>query len=206
MTLVVAPIPVGAKLIDTIAPLGLGQLVSMREAGVEGVIAYLGGNLTPTLLEDAQQAKVGVVPVNFSRAEQWQPSAQLGQADAARSVRLLQALGVPLEGLYDWCDLEGCGSDPTGYLHGYAPIILSAGAKAGLYVGAGGLLSGTQLYALPGFTGYWRSQSRGIPEPQCGFVLSQLYPSVHCAGTLVDYDYAQHDFQGRSATWLVGAG
>ena len=202
--MIVSPIPVGTKLIDTVATLPLATLRAMGELGVRGVIAYLGGNLTPQLVGDCERAGFGVVPVNFSHAPGWIPSAQLGESDARNSTNHLSLLGIPTEGLYDWCDLEGAGGDPTTYLHAYSAIVADQGRKAGLYVGAGGLLSGAQLYALPGFTGYWRSQSRGIPEPQCGFVLDQLYPSVKCAGTLVDYDYAQQDFEGRSATWVCG--
>lgn len=202
MTWTVRPIPVGTKLVDTTTELTPPRLNSLRAQGVEGVIAYLGGNLTPALLSACEVACIGVVPVNFSREPGWPPSVQLGESDAQNSVRRLSALGVPTEGLYDWCDLEGAGGDPTGYLNAWAAIVADGGRKAGLYVGAGGLLTGPELYALPGFTGYWRSLSRGIPEPQCGFMLSQLYPTTTCAGVEVDYDFACHDFEGRSATWL----
>jgi len=201
---VVAAIPIGSRLVDTVASLGLATLRSMKRLGIDGVIAYLGGNLTPELLSDCHTVGMGVVPVNFSHKEGWIPSTQLGQADAEASIRHLSTLACPTEGLYDWCDLEGAGGDPTGYLRAWGSITADQGRKAGLYVGAGGLLTGPQLYSLPDFTGYWRSLSRGIPEPQCGYLLSQLYRSAYCAGTLVDYDYAQEDFEGRSATWLVG--
>ena len=206
MSLVVAPIPVGSRLIDTVA--NLDDLAKMQELvaqGVDGFIAYLGGNLTPKLLANAEQLRKGVVPVNFSRGDPWTPSEQLGELDGNASMKRLAGLGVPTVGLYDWLDLEGCSADPTSYLNRAAALIATQGRKAGLYVGAGGLLNGAQLYALPQITGYWRSLSRGIPEPQCGFMLSQLYPSTPCAGELVDFDFAQHDFESRAATWLIAA-
>jgi len=69
---------------------------------------------------------------------------------------------------------------------------------------ARGLLTAEQLYALPGFTRYWRSLSN-VPEPQCGFVLNQVYPTTSFAGVSIDYDYAQLDYEARSATWLAAA-
>lgn len=200
--MIVQPIPVGTRLIDTVADMGPSALAAARDCGAEGIIAYLGGNLTRDLIANAFALRLGIVPVNFSRGNAWAPSAQLGELDATTSTKRLVDLGVPTVGLYDWIDLEGCGSDPTAYLNACGRIVADQGRKAGLYVGSGGLLSGAQLYALPAFTGYWRSLSRGIPEPQCGFMLSQVYPSTMCGGTLVDFDFAARDFEGRAATWL----
>ena len=52
MGLIVAPIPVGAKLVDTIANLTAAELAAFKAGGIEGVIAYLGGNLTQALLSE----------------------------------------------------------------------------------------------------------------------------------------------------------
>ena len=202
--MIVSAIPIGARLVDTTAGLTLAELKAMRAGGIEGLIAYLGGNLTPQLLEDALSADLGVCPVNFSRGELWMPTATLGKQDAAVSLTHLAALKCPVAGLVDWCDLEGSGGNPTSYLDAWSEELLGDGAQrvAGLYVGAGGLLTGVQLYALPGFTRYWRSLSN-VPEPDCGFVLNQLYPTTAFNGTPVDYDFAQLDYRGRAATWLV---
>ncbi len=206
MSAIVAAIPIGTRLIDTVSSLTPTQLTAFKAGGIDGVVAYLGGNLTQTFLGAALAAGLGVCPVNFSRADPWIPTASLGTQDAAASASRLDALGVPVEGLVDWCDLEGCGADPTAYLHAWAAQLLSdkKGRLAGLYAGAGGLLSAAQLFALPGFTRYWRSLSN-VPEPQCGFVLNQLYPTTTFQGVGIDYDFAQQDYAGRSATWLKAA-
>lgn len=200
--MIVAPIPVGARLVDSTG-LTPGICPALKAAGVDGLIGYLGGCLTPALVAAAMANRLGIVPVNYSHEEGWIPSAALGEADAVKSTRLLAALGIPMVGLVDWCDLEGAGADPTAYLNSWSEIVAEEARLAGLYVGAGGLLSGPQLYGLPRFTRYWRSLSMGIPEPQCGFCLDQLYPSTVCAGLLVDYNFAQQDFEGRVATWVV---
>jgi hypothetical protein len=200
---IVAPIPIGAKIVDTTENLTAADLAAFKADGIDGICAYLGGNLTQALLSEAENQQLGVSPVNYSRVDPWTPTAALGISDATTSVARLTALKVPLVTLVDWCDLEGAASDPTAYLNAWSTQLLSYknGLIAGLYVGAGGLLNGEQLYALPGFTRYWRSLSN-VPEPQCGFVLNQVYPTTSFAGVSVDYDYAQLDYNGRSATWL----
>ena len=153
---------------------------------------------------------MGVVPVNFSHPAGWMPTATLGAQDGAASLSALKALGVPLVGLNDSIDIEGCGADPTLYIDAYVQSIDASGSGlvGGEYVGAGGLLNAQQLYALPGIHAYWHSCSQGIPEPECGFVMVQLPPpNVIVPGTTVpvDYDFACRDFRGRAPTWLVPA-
>lgn len=208
MSMIVAAIPVGARLIDTEEALGPTALASLRDEHVDGIIAYLGGNLTPELIKNAHGLGMGVVPVNFSHGQGWLPSSALGAADAENSVRRLAALGIPLKGLDDWCDIEGCGGDPTSYCVAWCERVLGdgAGRVPGEYVGAGALLSGHQHYMLP-FEGYWHSCSRAIPEPDCGFKMYQLFPPDQITkGRLqVDYDFASRDFKGRAPTWVIAA-
>lgn len=198
--MIVQEIPVGARLIDSV---GLRPEHIANLGNVDGIIAYLGGDLTPELVAAALEAKKGVVPVNYSRSEGWSPSAALGHADAATSLKQLDALCLPVVGLVDWCDLEGCGDDPTTYLDAWSEDVTATQRIGGLYVGAGGLLTGVQLYQLPHFSRYWHSLSRGIPEPSCGYVLGQLYPTVIAGGLELDFDFAQKDFLGRAASWVV---
>ena len=174
----------------------------MHKLGFDGIIAYLGGNFTMPLLENATSIGMGVVPVNFSRAPGWIPTAELGEQDATSSTAKLAALGVPTDGLVDWCDLEGAGADPTAYLNAWSNVVSSDGRLSGLYVGSGCVLSGPELYALPKFTRYWRSLSL-VPEPACGFCMTQLYPTTTFAGVSVDVDFACKDFENRSATWII---
>lgn len=204
MTLAVAEIPVGTRLVDTVAALGPSQLAALRAAGVGGVIAYLGGNLNPLLLAAARAAGLGVVPVNFSRAAGWIPSADEGVLDSARSAANLRSLGAPTKGLSDWCDLEGCAADPSAYGRAWADLANSDGSGRipSLYVGAGALLTGRQLYLLP-FRGYWHSMSSAIPEPDCGFQMVQVFPTVSAAGVAVDFNISQHDFRSRAPTWWI---
>jgi hypothetical protein len=205
--LVVQSIPVGARLFDTVAPLSLAELQALKAAGCEGLILYLGGNLTSATLADATGIGLGVAPVNFSRKEGWIPSATLGTSDAQASIANLSALHIPVRGLDDWCDIEGCGANPTSYCEAWCAEVLGdgAGRVAGEYIGAGALLAGHQHYLLP-FEGYWHSCSSQIPEPDCGFKLFQLFPpDQKVSGIEIDFNFACRDFRGRAPTWVKEA-
>lgn len=208
-SLAVQPIPVRTRLVDTIAVYSAATLRALKDAGAEGIIGYLGGNLTPDAIENALALDLGIVPVNYSHVEGWLPSADLGAADATNSVKRLFALGVPIAGLDDWCDVEGCGGDPTSYCSSWCSIVAGdgAGRVPGEYIGAGAMLTGRAHYLLP-FRGYWHSCSRSIPEPDCGFKMFQVYPPNQTVALVgggsveVDWDFVGRDFQGRAPTWL----
>ena len=203
--MIVAPIPVSSRLADTIAVLTPSALADLQAHGIDGVIAYLGHNLTAALVDACAAAHMGLVPVNVSRGEGWIPTAALGTADARASVAALTALGVPVAGLDDWCDVEGCGADPTAYARAWCAelVVGGDGRRPKAYVGAGALLGGHAWYALP-FVGYWHSCSAQIPEPDCGFQLDQIYPpNQMCGSVQIDYNFARRDFHGRAPTWLI---
>ena len=84
----------------------------------------------------------------------------------------------------------------------WADTISAAGFTPGLYVGANCGMTAEELYQLR-VTRYWRSMSL-VPTPQCGFVMSQLYPTTTVAGVGVDIDVPQQDWQGRT-TMMIGA-
>jgi hypothetical protein len=205
--LAVKPIPIRANLVDTEETLTLDMIRGIKADGNHGIIAYLGGNLTPELIENCASENMGLVPVNFSRAAGWTPTANLGEIDAMASLRRLAMLGLPTVGLNDWCDLEGCSSDPTEYCKAWCGVELGSttGIVPASYGGAEMMLTGRQWFLLP-FRGYWHGDSRRVPEPDCGFQLIQLFPpNQHVAGAQVDYTIAQRDWEGRAPTWIVPA-
>lgn len=210
MSVIVSPVPSGSRLFDSICELTPTQLRAFKDVGADGVIAYLGLNLTKDVCANAFALGLGVVPVSPSRADGWIPTADLGVQDGATVLRQLQELaatvagGLPLQGMVDWADVEGCGADPTSYIDSRSSTILAPKLlEAGMYVGAGALLSAKALYALPQVTRYWRSCS-DVPEPLCAWCLEQCRPgNLKRAGTLVDINFAETDLRGRSATWWV---
>jgi hypothetical protein len=205
MTVVVQPVPPGSKLFDTIAALTPTRLRAFQEAGADGIVAYLGLNLTADVVANAHSLGMGVAPVSPSRPNAWIPTADLGEEDADEVLEQLAALALPIGGLVDWADVEGCGADPTAYVNTRSAKLVGASLFAGMYVGAGALLSAPALYALPQVTHYWRSCS-DVPMPACQWVLQQCRPgNLSAGGTLVDIDFAEQDLRGRAASWWVAS-
>jgi hypothetical protein len=65
-------------------------------------------------------------------------------------------------------------------------------------VGAGQVLTGSELYSLPSVHLYWRGGSLGIPEPNCGFAIWQIPPLEQMvANTNVDVSVTGADLRGR---------
>ena len=206
MPAIVKPIPVGSRIVDTVEPLTLAMCKAFKASGVDGVFQYL-GQLTADRKDMILGEGLGLCAVGFAEENAWQPTAAHGAQRGQEMVVHAHRVGL-VEGLHLWRDLEGCAGDSLTTsldIEAGAAQVVSADFLGGLYVGAGQALNAGQLYRLRDITAYWQSLSRGIPEPDCGFVLKQLYPSSKCCGVLVDYSFAQEDFQGRSATWLVAS-
>lgn len=206
----VAPIPVGARLVDTIQVLGPQTLSALRHGvsglPVDGVLRYW-ESLTEKEVQDTLAAGLGLGIVGYSRAPGWHATPGDGTRDAAAQLGRCFELRLPIEGLYQWCDLEGCASPAalcSRYATEFGDFVSSQKGIGGLYVGADQPLTAEELYALQSIHGYWRSQSARIPEPRCGWMMLQLYPSTPAAGVNVDFDVAQTDYRGRQATWIVG--
>ena len=124
--------------------------------------------------------------------------------DGPRTVEELKALQIPA-GVTVWLDIESIGADVSPQhvidsINSWADAVIAGGFQPGLYVGAGVGLTASQLYALR-VVRYFRSMSL-VPEPACGFSMSQYGPSFTIAGTLVDIDLAHEDYRGRRATFV----
>lgn len=159
---------------------------------------------------DILNSGLALMPVQHVRAEGWSPNQSLGQQDGQDAATNAQGVGFPA-GVNIWCDLEGVNSaaqpqDVIDYCEAWYEEVNVAGYAPGLYVGAGALLTGRQLYDLS-FQHHWRSQSR-VPDllPR-GYQLIQLFPAILINGVWIDVDIAQNDGEGGQAQWLwVDAG
>jgi hypothetical protein len=202
----VTAVPVGSKGFDTVTVLTAGSAAALKAAGANFVVRYLGG-ITPSELSEIVSTGLGCQLVTYSRAPGWLPTAAMGTSDGTNDVAQLQALGVP-GGALLWIDLEGSGgdaADTAAWVTARAAEIVAAGYIAGLYVGSGCVLNGTQLYDLVDITRYWRAFNSGLPEPlPCGYCQFQLYPpNQPVAGVEIDYDYSAFDYEGRAPTMLT---
>lgn len=162
-------------------------------------------NLSEQEATDILNAGLALMPVQHVRAAGWFPDQTLGQEDGQQAAAMAQAIGFPA-GVSVWCDLEEVNpaaqaQDVMAYCRAWHRAVRAGGYSPGLYVGAGALLTGQQLFDLP-FQHYWRSSSHVPDIPNRGYQLVQLSPSISLNGILVDVDVAVPDEKGESARWL----
>ncbi len=162
-------------------------------------------NLGPQEAIDILHAGLALMPVQHARAPGWSPDPSLGQQDGQEASANAKAIGFP-SGVSLWCDLEEVNpaaqaQDVIDYCRAWYQAVSAAGYSPGLYVGAGTLLTGQQLFDLP-FRHYWRSSSRVPDIPNRGYQIIQFSPSIQLNGISIDLDVALPDHQGNSARWL----
>ena len=175
--------------VDCITKFTASSAASLKAAGASFAVRYL-GSLSPEELHAILDAGLLCSVVTYAN-----------HFAADDAVAVLRALGVPA-GVTVWLDVEGVLTDPKARVNTWADTISAAGFTPGLYVGANCGMTAEELYQLR-VTRYWRSMSL-VPTPQCGFVMSQLYPTTTVAGVGVDIDVPQQDWQGRT-TMMIGA-
>lgn len=148
---------------------------------------------------------LALMPVQHVLDPGWSPSQALGQEFGQNAAANAQQVGFPA-GVNVWCDLEGVNpatdaQDVVDYCQAWYQKVDSAGFVPGLYVGAGALLSGQQLYDLP-FQHYWRSASVVPPIPTRGYQLLQLLISIPIGRFQIDLDFIQNDNESGLPLWL----
>jgi hypothetical protein len=193
-----SPVPVGARLIDSLQfsqSGNLAQAQALKAAGGDAVFLYA-GVAGPAQVSAALEADLGVLPVTL--ADAW----------TASIVAELQALGI-CPGVSVHLDIEG-----TSTLNLALPILTTtvndwcAKVKAAGFIPAGYFgvpqpFTSDEMYDLA-FEGYWRGQgsirdrNNALAEPTgCGWWCYQAYPSQTVGGVLVDYNMVTADFKNR---------
>ena len=162
-------------------------------------------DLTEQEATDILNSGLALMPVQHATKQGWSPSKALGQQHGQDASANADNAGFPVS-VNLWCDLEGVNSsaqaqDVIDYCEAWYQAVSAAGFIPGLYVGAGTLLNGRQLYDLP-FQHYWRSQSQVPDIPHRGYQVIQLGPPIQINGILIDLDVVLVDSQGGAAQWL----
>ena len=162
-------------------------------------------DLTEQEATDILNSGLALMPVQHANKQGWSPSKALGQEHGQFASANAETVGFP-DSVSLWCDLEGVNrsaqsQDVIDYSKAWYEAVSAAGYIPGLYVGAGALLNGRQLYDLP-FRHYWRSQSHVPDIPHRGYQVIQLGPPIQINGILIDLDVALSDSQGGAAQWL----
>lgn len=189
--------PLFTKLVDSFAPISASSALALKHAGVNAVGRYL-ENLSVAERDHLFAAGLGILPL--SEAPVSHLSADFGRSRAASLIQHATALRVP-HGAHLMIDLEGqhgTHADIIAYDNALASDIETAGYIPLAYVGAGQLLTGAELYALPSVHLYWRGGSRDMPEPTCEFAMWQIPPLEQTvAGVNVDMSITGADLRGR---------
>jgi hypothetical protein len=212
MALIVEAAPVGAVIYDSL-PFSIGGTASgaaqIKASGAAGVAIYL-GSCTPALLRAIFATGLGAFPVTVGNA-----------FNGDEAVALIRALGFPV-GVHCFLDVEGDEIMPPGPQNpepGMATDVLIASIDAWCgkvaaaefipahYGGNPQPLTSGELWGLAS-KGYWkgggscRDRNNALAEPlRCGWMLTQLTPSVQRGGYLVDANAAGEDYLGRSLMW-----
>lgn len=184
--------------VDTVVPLA-PYAAALKSAGMSFAVRYLGsvsGEEVRTILA----AGLAFMPVTYAKAY-----------SGMGAINQLRMLSLP-EGCTVWLDLEGETSAPPDIIakvNAWAGQIQAGGYEAGLYVGAGCVLTSEELYGLK-VTRYWDSCSVELDRygrraaPKCDFCCVQLRPyNTTVAGVVVDVDVIQRDASGRLPTWVT---
>ena len=182
----------------------LGQAQALAADGVHAVAGYLGA-MTRERLGFLHAAGLAFTPVTFGGEYEDGPLDEVAQ---------LKALGVPM-GTTVWLDMEGLKAFNTvpakliGEIREWASGIAAAGFDPKLYVGVPQPLTSEELYALP-VRGYWKGQgsvrdrNHQLAEPQgCGWMMTQMWPSVQRGRVLVDCNMVGQDFKRRTFSWVI---
>ncbi len=182
---------------------GLATAQNFASMGAKGVALYLGAATAKTL-QDVLGAGMGAFGVTLA-----------GHYDGQAGVKQAQAMGFP-KGASMFLDLEGLTAyhtDPLvliSMIQAWSLAMVTAGYKAGLYVGSPQPLTSEELWKLTNITMYWRGQGRivdrlgNLAEPtKCGWCLTQSYPSALVGGVLTDSNLVGQDYLGRCITLVV---
>jgi hypothetical protein len=179
----------------------------LPDNGYTFVVRYF-DNLHPPEMSRVLKRGLGLVGVRACRANGWMPNAAEGKADSLSTSQKATGLGFEA-GATIGCDLEGCNpittvADAMDYCSAW-PTLVRPTWPCMLYVGAGQILNGAQLYSIPGFELYWRSCSL-VPDLSCGYALIQTRPGNTRIGPnkqwLVDINQPETDWHNppRSVT------
>jgi hypothetical protein len=184
--------------VDTVVPL-TPYAPALKSAGMSFAIRYL-GSVSGEEVHAILAAGLAFMPVTYAKAY-----------SGMGAINQLRMLSLP-EGCTVWLDLEGetdAAPDIIAKINAWAGQIQAGGYEAGLYVGAGCVLTSEELYGLK-VTRYWDSCSREIDRngrsaaPKCDYCMVQLRPfNTNIGGVVVDVDVVQRDVLGRLPTWVT---
>jgi hypothetical protein len=130
----------------------------------------------------------------------------MGVQDGVNAAKNAQSIGLPA-GINIWCDLEGVATGTPAqavidYCQAWYNAVKAGGYVPGLYVGAGAILTGDQLYYKLSFQHYWKSMSNVPMVTKRGYQLIQSAQTTGPNNFQIDPDTTQTDNLGGTVIWL----
>jgi hypothetical protein len=197
--MIVRPARVGARGTDSVQE--VAEPAALKAAGVDFCVRYL-HSATSAEVANIVAAGLAFMPVTFA-----------GAYDGTDAAAQCKALGLPA-GCTAFLDLEGqkaWAMDPAelmAKINAWADAVAAGGFMPGLYCGVPQPLTSAELYSVR-VVRYWRGQGRitdrtgALAEPNCGWCMTQTYPSAFWAGVWADADFVGQDYSGRVPAWAV---
>lgn len=211
----VAPVPEGTILLDTDQVVTDAAMTIAWNAGVRGIIRYVGFGLRPWVgdLSLGERDRIlergmGLMVVQHPREALWMPSESLGRSDGEAAARHASAAGY-LPGATLWNDLEGiapgASQETSDYANAKHDAVVLAGFEQGEYIGDRCPLGSEALYYDLKSALYWRSGS-AVPDVAVrGYCMLQTIPGPTYAAIAFDRNVHKGDRLGGTAHWIVRA-
>jgi hypothetical protein len=188
-----------------------------RARGFEFCIRYVSrqdvqpvGDLSEREANIILDAGLALMSVQHVAPENWSPSQALGVRNGKNAAKHALRIRFP-EGVNVWLDLEGAKSRTAhdamiAYCNAWFAEVESAGFVPGVYVGAGAILTGNELFWRLTTKHYWKSGSRVPDIPHRGYQLIQtIIRNDKIDGVAIDRNLTKNDDFGGSVLWLSGS-
>jgi Domain of unknown function (DUF1906) len=210
--------PPGVHGFDTNSVLNRRICEVAKARGFEFCIRYVSrrdvqpaGDLSEAEANVILSAGLALMPVQHVAPQNWSPSRALGIRNGKNAAKHARQIGFP-EGVNVWLDLEDAKTSTPHetmitYCNAWFAEVERAGFVSGVYVGAGAILTGTELFWRLTTKHYWKSGSRVPDIPHRGYQLIQtIIRNDKIDGVSIDRNLTKNDSFGGSVLWLSTSG
>ena len=210
--------PPGVHGFDANSVLNRGICEVAKAKGFEFCIRYVSrqdvqptGDLSEAEANVILSAGLALMPVQHVAPQNWSPSQALGIRNGKNAAKHARQIGFP-EGVNVWLDLEGAKTSTPhetmiAYCNAWFAEVEGAGFVPGVYVGAGAILTGNELFWRLTTKHYWKSGSRVPDIPHRGYQLIQaIIRNDKIEGLAIDRNLTKTDSFGGSVLLLSTSG
>jgi hypothetical protein len=205
----------GANGFDTDTIVSASTARQLFSSGFRFAIRYVGryspqstGDLSVSEVSDILGAGLALMPVQHVDRQGWSPTAALGISYGSSAVQNVRSIAKLPEGVTVWLDLEEPlvttpPSQVIAFVNAWSGEVSNAGFAPGLYVGAGEILSASDLYWRLRVQRYWKSASRVPNVDVRGYCMIQTLAPSPVDGISIDRDVVLADMLGMTPSWVI---